>query len=118
MNILLWVIQILLAVFFIAGGAYKVMKADQMPGYLKSIPRAAWRGLGLIELVGGILLVIPGTALGTPALTSIAAAVLTVESLVLAAFYGRQSIKLSAANPFVYAVPLAALAAFIAYARM
>ena len=118
MNIVLWVIQILLALFFISGGAYKVLKADQMPGYLRSIPRGAWQALGVIEFLGGLALVIPGSFVGIPGLTAIAAAVLAVESLVLAAIYGRQSVKLSSANPFVYAVPMTVLAAFIAYGRM
>ena len=118
MNVILWIIQIVLGLFFIAGGAYKVFKTDEMPAYLRYIPQGLWKALGIVELLGGIALLVPGTMIGVPRLTALAAAVLAVESLILAAIYGRQSIKLSGANPFVYAVPMAALAAFVAWGRM
>jgi hypothetical protein len=52
-----------------------------------------------------------------PALTPIAAAVLAVEMLALSVVYGRQSMKLNAENPLVWAVPMLLMVAFVAYGR-
>ena len=110
MNILLFVLQAVLAFFFVSGGAYKVFKVDTLAGHFRGFPPNAWRTLGVIEMVGAVLLLVP-------MLTVPAAAALAVESLALAAAYARKSVKLVAANPFVWCFPMGLVAAVIAYAR-
>ena len=117
MNILLWVVQIAVAFLFISGGAYKVFKVDTLAGHFRGLPPNAWRALGVIELVGGVLLVVPASVTGVPMLTALAAAVLAVESLVLAAAYARKSVKLVPANPFGWCATMGLLAALVAYGR-
>jgi uncharacterized membrane protein YphA (DoxX/SURF4 family) len=110
MNILLWVLQIALAFLCVSGGAYKVFKFDQLAAHLRALPRGGWRALGVLEMVGGVLLVVP-------AVTPLAAALLALETLGLAALYARYSLKLAATNPLVWAVVMGLLAAALAYGR-
>ena len=117
MNIVLWVLQVVLAFLYLAGGAYKVFKFDELASYMRALPRGGWRALGVLEMVGGVLLVLPATLTGLPMLTPLAAAVLALETLALAGLYARYSLKLTAANPLVWAVLMAILTAFVAYGR-
>jgi uncharacterized membrane protein YphA (DoxX/SURF4 family) len=115
MNILLWVVQVVLAALYVAGGSYKTAKADQLVKQVQALSPGAWRVIGIIEVIGGIALLIP--ARWMPGLTPLAAAVLAVEALLLAALYAQRSRKLTAANPLVYAVVMAVLAGCVAYGR-
>jgi len=117
MNVLLWVLQVALAFLFVSGGAYKVFKVDNLASHFRGFPPAAWRALGVIELVGGVLLVVPAKVTGVPMLTALAAAVLAIESLALAAAYARKSLKLVAANPLPWCATMGLLAALVAYGR-
>jgi len=119
MNVLLWVLQVPLALLCLAGGAYKVFMFDQVANevWYTALPRGGWGALGVFEIVCGILLIVPAAANWMPALTSLAAAALALETLALAGLYGRFSLKLTAANPLVWAVVMGLLAAFVAYGR-
>jgi len=110
MNILFWVLQIALAFLYLSGGAYKVFKFDALANHMRALPRGGWRALGMLEMVGAVLLVIPAVA-------PIAAAALALETLGLAALYARYSLKLAATNPMVWAAVMGLLAAVVAYGR-
>jgi uncharacterized membrane protein YphA (DoxX/SURF4 family) len=117
MNVLLWVLQVALAVLYVAGGVYKVFKFDELANYMRALSRGGWRALGVLEMLGGILLVVPAATKWMPVLTPFAAAVLALETLALAALYARYSLKLAATNPMVWAVVMGVLAAFVSYGR-
>src|SRR5689334_6158607 len=117
MNVLLWVFQIALALLYLTGGAYKVFQGHTLTHYPPGLSRGGWGALGMLEVVGGILLVVPAGVTGIPMLTALAAAVLALETLTLAALFARRSVKLVAANPLVWAAPMGLLAAFVAYGR-
>ncbi|HEY3935760.1 MAG TPA: hypothetical protein VGL65_14195 [Gemmatimonadales bacterium] len=119
MNIILWVLQIVLALLCLAGGAYKVFAFQVVPMIpsTSALPRAGWTVLGVFEIVCGLLLVIPGATHWMPGLTPLAAAALTLESLALAAMYARYSLALVATNPLVYVVPMAVFALLVAWGR-
>jgi uncharacterized membrane protein YphA (DoxX/SURF4 family) len=110
MNVLLWVLQIALAFLYLSGGAYKVFKFDALANHLRALPRGGWRALGVLEMVGAVLVVIPPV-------TPLAAAALALETLALAGLYARYSLKLAATNPMVWAAVMGLLAAFVAYGR-
>ena len=110
MNVLLWVLQLALALLYLAGGSYKTFKFDELANQMRALPRGGWRALGGLEMVGAILLVIP-------AVTPLAAAALALETLALAGLYARYSLKLAATNPLVWAVVMGLLVAFVAYGR-
>ena len=71
----------------------------------------------MFEMVCAVLLIVPAAVNWMPALTPLAAAALALETLALAGLYGRYSLPLTAANPLVWAVLMALLAAFVAYGR-
>src|SRR5207249_8338196 len=110
MNVLLWVLQVALAFLYLSGGAYKVFKFDALASHMRALPRGGWRALGVLEMVGAVLLVVP-------AVTPLAAAALALETLALGGLYARYSLKLAATNPMVWAVVMGLLAAFVAYGR-
>lgn len=117
MNIVLWIAQSLLALLLIAGGGYKVMGAGELAAQFAAVPLTAWRAIGIIELIGGLLIIVPWALRWMPHLTAIAAMVLLVETLMLCVIYGRQSLALTPQNPLVFSVVMAVMLAFVAYGR-
>ena len=119
MNILLWVLQVALALLNLAGGAYKLLKFDelaQVPA-TGALPRGGWGALGVLEILCAVLLIVPAAANWMPVLTPLAAAVLALEGLALAGMYARYSLELIATNPLVWSLVMGLLAAFVAYGR-
>jgi len=117
MNVLLWVLQIAVALLYLAGGGFKTVNPDDVAKQITALPRGGWRAVGVFEVLGAVLLIVPAAANWMPVLTPLAAASLALETLALAAVYARFSLKLAATNPLVYAVPMALMAAFVAYGR-
>ena len=61
MNILVWILQIALALLAGAGGAYKIFSYDElakMPA-TAALPRGGWAALGAFEIVCAVLLIVP-----------------------------------------------------------
>ena len=71
----------------------------------------------MLEVLGAILLVVPGAAGWMPVLTPLAAAVLALESLALAGLYARRSLAPSTSNPLVWSLSMGLVSAFVAYGR-
>jgi hypothetical protein len=118
MNVLLWVLQIALALLYLAGGAYKVFMFDELAKHLPgALSRGGWGTLGVVEMVGAVLLVVPAAARWMPALTPLAAAVLALETFALAVLYARYSLEVTVSNPLVWSVVMGLLVAFVAYGR-
>jgi hypothetical protein len=119
MNILLWIVQIVLAVFCFAGGSFKVFRYEQLAQVPAAavLPQWGWTTLGIFETLCGVLLVVPAAVKWMPMLTPAAAVALAVESVVLAVLFARHSLQLTAANPFVWVVAMALMAVFVAYGR-
>jgi len=119
MNILLWVLQVALALLNLAGGAYKLLKFDELAKVpaTGALPRGGWGALGVLEILCAVLLIVPAAAKWMPLLTPLAAAVLALEGLALAGLYARYSLELAATNPLVWSLVMGLLAAFVAYGR-
>lgn len=117
MNILLWVLQAILGLFYLAGGYYKAFQFDGLADQFSAISRGGWRALGVVEMLGALLLIVPAATKWTPVLTPVAAAVLALETLALVGVYARHSLKLTAQNPLVWSIVMALLVAFVAYGR-
>ena len=119
MNLLLWILQIALALFSLAGGAYKLFafaELAKMPA-TAALPQSAWGALGVFEMVCGVLLVVPFALKWMPMLTPLAAAALVLESVALAAPYARFSLQLAPSNPLVWVALMAILAVIVACGR-
>ena len=117
MNILLWVVQILAVLLYGASGIMKVFMFDKVSEDVPSfgaLPRDAWMGLGILELVCAVGLIVPAALHWYPALTVVAAAVLTIESLVFVWVHA----KYGEVTTLILSGVLGLLMAFIAYGRM
>ena len=80
MNILLWIIQGLLALLFIFSGAMKfVMSVEQMNEQSAVVlPGIFLHSIGLCEVLGGLGLILPSALRIKPGLTPLAAAGLAI----------------------------------------
>jgi uncharacterized membrane protein YphA (DoxX/SURF4 family) len=116
MNILLWVLQIALAMLCIAGGTFKIFKIEQLQkdvASMRTLPRGLWAFLGAFECLAGLGLILPGATNVLPVLTPIAAAAAAAESFLVTAIY----IYYRDFSPMIYSVAMAIMAAFISYGR-
>ena len=119
MNIVLWVVQMVVALLAFAGGAYKLFMFDElakMPA-MGVLSRSGWGAIGIFEMACAVLLVVPAMTRSTSYLTPLAAGALALESMALAALYARYSLQLTATNPLVWAVVMAVMAALVASGR-
>jgi len=117
MNILLWFLQALAALLYGASGVMKVFMFDKVSKQVPSfgaLPREAWMALGILELVCMAGLIIPAAFHWRPALTVVAATVLTIESLVFVWVHA----KYGEITSIILSGVLGLLMAFIAYGRM
>ena len=83
MNILLWIIQILLALLFLfAGGTKLVLSTETLTsmGSPNQVVLPVWfiRFIGVVEVLGGLGLILPGLFRRQQYLTSLAALGLTI----------------------------------------
>lgn len=116
-HIALWVVQILLGLPFIAFGFMKVTKpvaelAAMMP-WAGELPSFVVRGTGLIDMAGGLGLILPGLTRTLPQLTKFAALGIVALQVCAIVFH---LVRGEAANTPLNLVFLA-LAGFIAWGR-
>jgi hypothetical protein len=116
LNILLWVLQIIATLLYGASGVMKVFQFDKISEGVPSfgaLPRQAWTALGVLELACVAGLIVPTAFRWYPALTSAAAAMLAVESLVFIGVH----VKYRETAAIVISAVLGLVMAFIAYGR-
>jgi hypothetical protein len=115
MNVVLWIIQALLAALFLfAGGMKLIMPIDEM---MKQMPLAlpAWflRFTGVVEILGAFGLVLPWLLRIQPALTPLAAAGLVIVMIGAVVYSVVAGAVASALIPLVVGL----FCAFVAYGR-
>ena len=116
MTILLWALQVLLALLCISGGAFQIFKIDELAkgvAAMRELPHGLWAVFGAVNCLGGVGLLVPGAVKVMPILTPISAAVVAVESALISALY----IYYGDRPPLSYSVAMTAVAAVIAYGR-
>jgi DoxX-like family len=116
MNILLWVLQLILAWLCIAGGIFQIFKIEQLRKNvvsMRALPRGLWAFLGAFGCLAGLGLILPGATNVLPVLTPIAAAAVALESALISAFY----IYYGDFSPLIYSLVMVSVAAFISYGR-
>lgn len=118
MNIVLWVIAALLAVAFIGAGLMKLVTPRE-----QLVAKMAWatdfsdaqlKGIGAVELLGGIGVVLPAIVDIAPVLVPIAAAGLAVVMAVAAVVHVRRGDTLAETVP---SIVLGVLALVVAIGR-
>jgi hypothetical protein len=118
-NVLLWILQVALALFCFAGGQYKLFHFDELAKVPSSgaLSRAGWGAIGIFEILCAILLIVPAAVKWMPVLTPLSAAALALEAFSLAVLFAQYSLALTATNPLIYVVVMGLVAAFVAYGR-
>ena len=114
MNLALWIVQVLLAALFLfAGGMKLVLPIADMTKDI-AMPGAFLRFIGVVEVLGGLGLVLPGLTGIRTALTPLAAAGLVIIMI------GATVLSFSTGGLSAASVPLVTgvLLAFVAYGRM
>lgn len=113
MNVVLWIIQILLALLFLfAGGMKLVMPLEKLAGPVP-LPGLFLRFIGVCEVLGGLGLILPGLLRIRTGLTPFAAAGLVVIMIGATVLTLVSMSVTMALPPFVAGL----LAAFVAYSR-
>lgn len=116
MNIVLWVLASLLAVVFLGAGGSKLA---QLKAKLAADPRMAWtedfqegqlKGIGAVEVLGALGLVLPAALGIAEVLTPLAAAGLAVTMVGAVATHARRGEKQAVVPPAVLGVLLVVLA--------
>ena len=114
MNILLWVLQVLLALaFFAHGGLFLFPPAAMVDQMNASLPRWFQLFLGVAEVLAAVGLTLPGLTRIQPWLVSCAAAGIMIVMICATIFHLARGETSSAVTTIV----LLAMAAFIAYMR-
>jgi len=116
MNILLWILQVLAALLFASSGVMKVFLFDKVSKDVSSfgaLPRPLWTALGILELLGAAVLILPGVLHSHADLIIVAAAVLCGESLLFIWVHMKYAEK----TPIIMSAVLGVVMAFIAYGR-
>lgn len=116
MNVLLWVLQALLALHTVMGAVWKLSNSEQAVPSLSAIPHGVWLGLIVVELLCSAGLVLPALSGRFASLAPIAAACIAVEMLL---FCGVHLASGDASHgQMVYWLVVAAVCAFVAFGRL
>lgn len=116
MNILLWVLQILLALHTTVGAAWKFSNSEQTVPSLSAIPHGAWLAMSGIELLCSLGLVLPAFKKSLAILAPVAAACIAAEMLLFSGVHlysGSQE-----HGELVYWLVVAAFCALIVFGRL
>ena len=118
MNIVVWIVQILLGLAFIAfayAHSFGAAQTQLQPGaqWIGDVPQPLLIFIALCEFLGGIGLILPAATKIQPRLTPLAAALLAVMMVLAAGFH----LTRGEYPNIVFNLILGALAAFVAYGR-
>lgn len=113
MNVALWMVQVLLAALFLFGGVVKLMMPLDEVVEQMGVPGLFIRFVAVMELLGGLGLVLPGLLRIKTGLTPLAAACLALLMLGAVVLGLRMGDLIGASMPGVVGL----LAAFVAWGR-
>ena len=115
MNIILWILQILLAVHNAMGAVWKFFNSEQTVPSLGAIPHSVWLALSVFEVLCCLGLILPALNKALVILVPISAACFVAEMVVFS------GINIFSGVPnygqMIYWLVVAAISAFIAYGR-
>jgi uncharacterized membrane protein YphA (DoxX/SURF4 family) len=117
-NVVLWIVAGLLAVAFLAAGLMKLTQpkkklADSGMGWTEDFSDGAVKGIGALEVLGAVGLILPAALGIVPVLVPIAATGLALLMLGAAVTHARRK----ESTNIVVNIVLLALAAFVAWGR-
>lgn len=115
MNVVLWILQFVLALHTAIGAVWKFGNAEKAVPSLAALPHAAWLALIPIELLCCLGLVAPAFRRSLALLAPVAAGVIAAEMLLFTALHAASGVR--DPGPAVYWLIVAALCAFVAIGR-
>lgn len=115
MNILLWVLQIFLALHTVFGAAWKFSNSEQVVPSLRAIPHEAWLAIAVFELLCSVGLILPAFSKRLAIAAPIAAIGIVAEMLLFSGVHLSSGDR--SYGPMIYWLVVAAISAFIAFGR-
>jgi hypothetical protein len=116
MNIILWILQILLALHTTIGAVWKFSNSEKTIPSLAAIPHTAWLALSIVEILCSLALVLPFLYKPFAYLIPVASLIIATEMLL---FCGVQfSSGITNNGQLMYWLVVAVFCAFIAYGRL
>lgn len=115
MNVLLWVLQILLAFHTLTGAFWKFTNPSETVPSLQAIPHGGWILLSIIELLCVVALILPGFVKFLGNLVPVAAAIIAAEMVLFIIIH--LVAQAPGINEIIYWLVVAVFSAFIAYGR-
>lgn len=115
MNILLWILQGLLALHTAVGAVWKFSNSEQAVPTLSAIPHGVWQALSIFELLCSVGLLLPAIYKPLGILAPSAATCIAAEMLIFSAVHLSSGAREH--GPMIYWLVVAAICAFIAYGR-
>jgi hypothetical protein len=115
MNIVLWILQVVLALLYVFAGGMKVFTLEKVTEdypSMKALPRAVWTASGLLEILCSAGLIVPAAFHLHPTLTPVFATALAIEAVLLTVRHLKWK-----ENAAISSGVFALLGAFIAYGR-
>jgi hypothetical protein len=117
MNVLLWALQILLALHTAMGAVWKFShSAEETMPSLKAIPHGVWLAMGVLDVFCSLGLILPAFYRPPAILAPIAAACIAAEMLLISGYHIHSGDKKY--GPIIYWLVVAAICAFIVYGRI
>lgn len=116
MNILLWVLQVLLALHTTIGAVWKFSNPTQTIPSLQAIPHGVWLAMSVVELLCALGLILPAFSKNLAIFALIALAYIAAEMLLfigLSVFSG-----VANSGQIIYWFIVAVICALIAYGRI
>lgn len=118
MNMLLWILAFLLAAVFIGSGLAKLLtpreqQIDRTP-YAEDFPHSVILGIGVLEVLGAVGLILPALTGVATILVALSAAGLAITMVFAALVHIRRGDGFTAALP---SIVLAILSVFVAWSR-
>lgn len=110
MNIAFWILQCVLALLCIPGGAFKIAKFEDLKKgvhSMRSTPKGLWFFFGAFEVIAGICLLLPAS-------TSFAAIAIAIESVLISLLYTKFADK----APRNFTIAMTIIALVIVYGRL
>jgi hypothetical protein len=116
MNILLWILQGLLALHTAVGAIWKVSNSEQTVPSLSAIPHSLWLALIAVELLAALGLILPALSPRRDRAAPLGATVIAAEMLIFCVLHFSSGQPDS--SPLAYWLVVAAIAIFIAFGRL
>jgi uncharacterized membrane protein YphA (DoxX/SURF4 family) len=117
MDIVLWIVQVVLALGLAAAGLNHITRPERATtgrmAWIRAVPGPLMTTIGVLEILGAIGLILPALTRIAPVLTPIAATAIVALMILAVAFHIRRN-ELSST---VGNVILGIVAAFVAYGR-